>query len=155
MKCLACYYWRNESSVHFTESPVIDERRTADREDPPSDGHLSFDPGETPRVVSGNDVTLKCPVSSHPKANVVWRFVDGTELGIGETSGRATVSDDGSLTISDAQPSDSALYDCVVASVGGTDQTDFDLDVVGEQTIERSCLGGNNKCDVSFQLPQK
>lgn len=116
----------------FVEPPVIDERPEPTIQDP-RDGDASFNPGERPQVLSNRDVTLRCPVSGHPKPQIIWKFADGSELGIGETSGKRTVSDDGSLTITNVQSIDSALYKCVVSSDGGTDQTDFDVTVVGGQ----------------------
>ena len=110
---------------------MIDQRPRPSTEDPPSDGSVVFNPDDRPRVLSNSNFTLKCPVSGQPKPQVTWKFPDGSELVIGGRKGRATVLDDGSLTVNDVEAKDAGVYRCLVSSDGGSDEVDFDVDVVG------------------------
>ena len=80
---------------------------------------------ESVSLVVGGTITFSCSATSDPSTpvQISWEF-DGSPLN--PSTGKYTMSS-GSLTISDAQPSDEGTYTCVATNGYSTDSASADL----------------------------
>ena len=88
---------------------------------------------ENARAVVGRTVTFQCPVSSSPPADVRWTLPSGRVLRREETSGRSSVTDDGSLRIRNVQGIDDGMYWCRASNVVGEESDSCNLVVIGKE----------------------
>jgi hemicentin len=138
--------------VQVLTTPVIDKQPRPSPPSPPSSGSVMFNPNDRPRVLPKSNFTLTCPASGRPKPQVTWELPDGSKLVRGGSKDRATVLDDGSLIVYDAESRDTGVYRCLVSSDGGSDDVDFDVDIVARpRLIQRA--GDNVTIDGTIVKP--
>lgn len=94
---------------------------------------MNYSAGQTAVVVEGQTVTVALPVSGDPIPMIEWTLPDGTVLRRGESRGRSSVGDEGSLTISEVRLADSGSYRATASSSMGTDSVATPIRVVGKR----------------------
>ena len=82
-------------------------------------------------VGKGNDLDVDVSYSGNPRPDVIWSLPSGRRLRVGETYGRFSVSDGGSLRINDSEAADSGSYRAIAVNRAGQDETDTLVRVVG------------------------
>ena len=74
--------------------------------------------GQDVLVLNGAQVFIKCPFSAVPKGVVIWSEEDGVNLA---DLGAIEVDDGKTLLISKATGKSSAVYQCIVSNIFGSD----------------------------------
>ena len=79
-------------------------------------------------VLYGAEVFIKCPFRAVPEGVVIWSGTDEVEL---KARGAIEVDDGRTLLISKATKESSAVYQCIVSNVFGSDTAKTTLTVSG------------------------
>lgn len=89
---------------------------------------ISQPPSDT-KVLLGQDAMLQCKVSGDPNVAYQIDWFHNNRV-IGYSNPRVNISNDGTLTIKAARPTDVGEYKCLLQSSGGNDTRTAKLDVI-------------------------
>jgi len=84
--------------------------------------------GDKVTAASNTTITIRCPVSGVPTADVTWER-DGEQVTPG---GKFSISSNSTLVIKEAAVDDSAEYTCSVKSVAGTDSKSSTVEIISK-----------------------
>jgi len=88
--------------------------------------------GDTLTVLSGTDVTIRCPVKGIPVPYVLWRF-KGERIESGDRKGQYRLENSNTvLQISQVQQDIAGQYECIATNLGGADRAATTINVVGK-----------------------
>eukprot|EP00118_Oscarella_pearsei_P020119 m.216804 g.216804 ORF g.216804 m.216804 type:complete len:5038 (+) comp39875_c0_seq3:78-15191(+) len=117
--------------VIVTRNPKIKRRKKPSRERPVGDRDVTATAGQPVAVNLGRTLTIDGDAGAiaRPGARIRWLLPSGRYLTRGETFGRFTVTNTGSLRVQNAQASDSGSYSFTAYGSGGRDEVVTDVTV--------------------------
>ena len=107
------------TTVVESTMPVIPEPQPISPSRPLPDGDVTRTAGQTSEVTVYRTAFIDLPFSGRPLGDVKWILTDGRTLIPGQTDGRFTVFENGTLRIRNVQPEDAGSYRVSVSNVVG------------------------------------
>ena len=132
---------RDEETIIVTlaEPPQIQRSEVVVTETPIPDEDRKYNVGQTSRVQNGRTVRIMCMASGRPDAEIRWRATStGVQLRVGETSGRTSVLEDGTLQIVQVSTSDEGDYVCTAENTAGMDEETSEVTVLVPLQLNRT-----------------